>query len=103
MPEEPAKCKCHTELELKLVPLENRMEKMESRIDGLGETLSRIHNAIVGDKEMGQDGFAYRMGKMEGEMSRYKVLKAKAAVLISIGTAVVTAFLVKMSGNLFRN
>lgn len=69
---------------------------MGDRLGRIEGTQSRILIAMEGDQKMGNKGFGQRLNAMEKAVSSLEMMKAKAAVLISIGTAACTAFFIKM-------
>lgn len=91
---------CHSGLDERLKPLDDRLERIEGTNVRIEKNQSRILIAMEGDEKMGNTGFGHRLGALEKKVASWEVMKAKAAVLISIGTAACTAFFIKMV-NLF--
>jgi hypothetical protein len=76
-------------IEAAFTPIDARLKRME-------ESDRRMMTAIVGDNEMGTSGLVTRVHRLEKEVGSFKVMKAKAMVYLSIGTAMITAFFVKL-------
>ena len=65
-----------------------------------GETIKKIHNAIVGDKEFGQDGIVQMVRKHDRWITSQKFMWAKIYGGIAVGSAVAT-ILVKFWDKIF--
>ena len=59
-----------------------------------GETLTKIHKAIVGDKDFGQDGLVELVKKHEKWITSQKFMWAKIYGGIAVGSAIGT-FIIK--------
>ena len=65
-----------------------------------GETIKKIHNAIVGDKEFGQDGIVQMVRKHDRWITSQKFMWAKIWGGIGVGTTIGT-LLIKFWDKIF--
>ena len=70
--------------------LKEEIDEIKEIVEKQGDTLSKIHNAIVGDKEFGQKGLVQIVGENKNWIKSQKYLWAKIYGGIAVGTTIVT-------------
>tara|TARA_R110000822_G_scaffold46670_3_gene124188 strand:- start:6775 stop:7041 length:267 start_codon:yes stop_codon:yes gene_type:complete len=82
------------------IELKKEIEGLSESVKGQGETINRIHNAIVGDSEFGQEGIVKMVKNHDRWITSQKFMWAKIYGGIAVGSAVGT-LLVKFWDNIF--
>ena len=80
--------------------LKNEIEDLKRCVKSQEETLKKILNAIVGDKEFGQEGIVEMVRKHDKWIQSQKVMWAKIWGGIAVGTTLGT-FLIKFWDKIF--
>ena len=80
--------------------LKNEIEDLKRCVKSQEETLNKILNAIVGDKEFGQEGIVQMVRKHEKWITSQKFMWAKIWGGIAVGTTLGT-FLIKFWDKIF--
>ena len=70
--------------------LKAEIDHIKKNVEIQGETLKKIHNAIVGDKEFGQKGLVELVNNNTNWIMAQKYFWAKIYGGIAVGTTVVT-------------
>ena len=70
--------------------LKTEIEELRECVEGQGETLKKIHNAIVGDKDFGQEGIVQMVRKHDRWITSQKFMWAKIYGGIAVGSALGT-------------
>lgn len=70
--------------------LKAEIDNIKNVFESQGETLKKIHNAIVGDKEFGQKGLVELVNNNTNWIMAQKYFWAKIYGGIAVGTTVVT-------------
>ena len=73
--------------------LKAEIDHIKTIVEKQGDTLSKIHNAIVGDKEFGQKGLVQIVRENKNWISSQKYLWAKIYGGIAVGSAVISMVL----------
>tara|TARA_R100001015_G_C4612860_1_gene168450 strand:- start:299 stop:565 length:267 start_codon:yes stop_codon:yes gene_type:complete len=80
--------------------LKEEIEDLKKCVNAQGETLKKIHNAIVGDRDFGQDGLVQMVKKHDKWITSQKFMWAKIYGGIAVGSALGT-LLVKFWDKIF--
>ena len=72
------------------ISLKKELDDLKSSVDEQGETLKKIHNAIVGDKDFGHEGIVTMVRKHEKWIEAQKYVWAKIYGGIIVGSAFVS-------------
>ena len=80
--------------------LKNEIEDLKRCVKSQEETLNKILNAIVGDKEFGQEGIVQMVRKHDKWITSQKFMWAKIWGGISVGTTIGT-LLIKFWDKIF--
>jgi len=70
--------------------LKKELDELKTSVDEQGETLKKIHNAIVGDKDFGQEGLVAMVRKHEAWIESQKYMWAKIYGGIAVGSAIIS-------------
>ena len=70
--------------------LKKELDDLKTSVDEQGETLKKIHNAIVGDKDFGHDGLVQLVRKHEKWIESQKYMWAKIYGGIAVGSALIS-------------
>mgnify|MGYP003655458849 FL=1 len=70
--------------------LKREIEELSDCVKLQGETIKKIHNAIVGDKDFGQDGIVQMVRKHDRWITSQKFMWAKIYGGIAVGSALGT-------------
>lgn len=70
--------------------LKKELDELKTSVDEQGETLHKIHQAIVGDKDFGHEGLVALVRKHERWIESQKYLWAKIYGGIIVGSAIVS-------------
>ena len=70
--------------------LKEEIDQIKEIVESQGETLKKIHNAIVGDKEFGQKGLVELVNNNTNWITSQKYFWAKIYGGIAVGTTIVT-------------
>ena len=73
--------------------LKKELDELKTSVDEQGETLKKIHNAIVGDKDFGQEGLVALVRKHERWIESQKFMWAKIYGGIAVGSAIISILL----------
>jgi hypothetical protein len=73
--------------------LKKEIDELKSSVDEQGETLKKIHNAIVGDRDFGHDGLVGIVRKHEKWIESQKYMWAKIYGGIAVGSALISVLL----------
>lgn len=73
--------------------LKKELDELKTSVDEQGETLKKIHNAIVGDKDFGHDGLVELVRKHERWIESQKYMWAKIYGGIAVGSALISILL----------
>lgn len=82
------------------IELKNEIDEIKNGMSKQGEVLTKIHQAIVGDREFGQDGLVELVKKHEKWITAQKFMWAKIYGGIAVGSMVGT-FLIKFWDKIF--
>jgi len=80
--------------------LKKEIADLSTCVKNQGETIKKIHNAIVGDKEFGQDGIVQMVRKHDRWITSQKFMWAKIYGGIAVGSGIAT-LLVKFWDKIF--
>ncbi len=80
--------------------LKEEIDEIKAIVEKQGDTLSKIHNAIVGDKEFGQKGLVQIVAENKSWIKSQKYLWAKIYGGIAVGSVIVS-FILKYWNDLF--
>ncbi len=80
--------------------LKREIADLSACVKNQGETIKKIHNAIVGDKEFGQDGIVQMVRKHDRWITSQKFMWAKIYGGIAVGSGIAT-LLVKFWDKIF--
>lgn len=69
--------------------LKKELDDLKSEVQKQSETLTKIHQAIVGDREFGQDGLVQMVRKHERWIESQKYLWAKIWGGIAVGSSII--------------
>lgn len=69
--------------------LKKELDDLKSEVQKQSETLTKIHQAIVGDREFGQDGIVQMVRKHEKWIESQKYLWAKIWGGIAVGSSII--------------
>ena len=69
--------------------LKGELDELKKLVDKQSETLRKIHNAIVGDKEFGQEGLVEMVRKHEDWIQGQKYMWAKIYGGIIVGSSAI--------------
>lgn len=72
------------------IELKNEIDELKTSVDAQSETLKKIHNAIVGDKEFGQDGLVQMVKKHQSWIESQKYMWAKIYGGIIAGSGIIS-------------
>jgi hypothetical protein len=70
--------------------LKKELDDLKTSVDEQGETLKKIHNAIVGDKDFGHEGIVVMVRKHERWIESQKFMWAKIYGGIAVGSALIS-------------
>ena len=70
--------------------LKKELDDLKTSVDEQGETLKKIHNAIVGDKDFGHEGLVALVRKHERWIESQKYMWAKIYGGIAVGSALIS-------------
>jgi hypothetical protein len=70
--------------------LKKELDDLKTSVDEQGETLKKIHNAIVGDKDFGHEGLVALVRKHERWIESQKYMWAKIYGGIAVGSAFIS-------------
>jgi len=70
--------------------LKKELDELKTSVDEQGETLKKIHNAIVGDKDFGHEGLVALVHKHERWIESQKYMWAKIYGGIAVGSAIIS-------------
>lgn len=70
--------------------LKKELDELKTSVDEQGETLKKIHNAIVGDKDFGHEGIVAMVRKHEKWIESQKYMWAKIYGGIVVGSAFIS-------------
>jgi hypothetical protein len=73
--------------------LKKELDELKTSVDEQGETLKKIHNAIVGDKDFGHEGLVALVRKHERWIESQKYMWAKIYGGIAVGSAIISILL----------
>ena len=73
--------------------LKKELDELKTSVDEQGETLKKIHNAIVGDKDFGHEGLVELVRKHERWIESQKYMWAKIYGGIAVGSALISILL----------
>ena len=73
--------------------LKKELDDLKTSVDEQGETLKKIHNAIVGDKDFGHEGLVALVRKHERWIESQKYMWAKIYGGIAVGSAIISILL----------
>ena len=73
--------------------LKKELDDLKTSVDEQGETLKKIHNAIVGDKDFGHEGLVALVRKHERWIESQKYMWAKIYGGIVVGSAIISILL----------
>ena len=80
--------------------LKNEIDEIKNGMSKQGDVLTKIHQAIVGDREFGQDGLVELVRKHEKWITSQKFMWAKIYGGIAVGSMVGT-FVIKFWDKIF--
>ncbi len=80
--------------------LKREIEELSDCVKMQGETIKKIHNAIVGDKDFGQEGIVQMVRKHDRWITSQKFMWAKIYGGIAVGSTIAT-ILVKFWDKIF--
>lgn len=72
------------------IELKKELDELKVSVSEQNETLKKIHNAIVGDKDFGQDGLAQMVKKHEQWIEGQKYMWAKIYGGIIAGSGIIS-------------
>jgi hypothetical protein len=75
--------------------LKKELDELKTSVDEQGETLHKIHNAIVGDKDFGHEGLVQLVRKHERWIESQKYMWAKIYGGIAVGSAIASLLMQK--------
>jgi hypothetical protein len=70
--------------------LKKELDELKTSVDEQGETLNKIHQAIVGDKDFGHEGLVAMVRKHERWIESQKFMWAKIYGGIAVGSAIIS-------------
>lgn len=73
--------------------LKKELDELKTSVEEQGETLKKIHNAIVGDKDFGHEGLVALVHKHERWIESQKFMWAKIYGGIAVGSALISILL----------
>jgi predicted metal-binding transcription factor (methanogenesis marker protein 9) len=73
--------------------LKKELDELKTSVEEQGETLKKIHNAIVGDKDFGHEGLVALVRKHERWIESQKYMWAKIYGGIAVGSAIISILL----------
>jgi hypothetical protein len=73
--------------------LKKELDELKTSVEEQGETLKKIHNAIVGDKDFGHEGIVTMVRKHEKWIESQKYMWAKIYGGIAVGSALISILL----------
>lgn len=75
------------------IELKKEIDELKTSVDEQNETLKKIHNAIVGDKEFGQDGLVQMVKQHQSWIESQKYMWAKIYGGIIAGSGIISFLL----------
>lgn len=73
--------------------LKKELDELKTSVYEQGETLKKIHNAIVGDKDFGHEGIVAMVRKHDKWIESQKYMWAKIYGGIAVGSALISILL----------
>lgn len=75
------------------IELKKELDELKLSVSEQNETLKKIHSAIVGDREFGQDGLVQMVKNHEKWIESQKYMWAKIYGGIAVGSGIITFLL----------